>query len=149
MYIKNNKYYANAGYYLTSGVNVGSELPIELEDIIEMPVYLEDMEICQGGNTLVAVCSNDKVSFLVSNDGSVPTYASLKTDIIKSRYSNDDQIAIMLNIDNDTEESKLNYQRMQEWREYATNVAKKIMELYDERGTQSPSGEQQDVEADS
>lgn len=44
-------------------------------------------------------------------------YAYIKTFIIKLHYSNDDQIAIMLNNNVD----KMN--EMQEWREYASEVA--------------------------
>lgn len=47
------------------------------------------------------------------------TYAAIKTFIIKLHYSNDDQIAIMLNND---EEKMI---KMQEWREYASLTAKK------------------------
>lgn len=47
------------------------------------------------------------------------SYAYIKTFIIKLHYSNDDQIAIMLNNDED----KMN--EMQEWREYATTIANK------------------------
>lgn len=46
------------------------------------------------------------------------SYAAIKTFIIKLHYSNDDQIAIMLN-DN---EDKM--KEMQEWREYAASVAR-------------------------
>ena len=46
------------------------------------------------------------------------TYAYIKTFIIKLHYSNDDQIAIMLNDD----ENKM--REMQEWREYAASVAR-------------------------
>lgn len=47
------------------------------------------------------------------------SYAYIKTFIIKLHYSNDDQIAIILNNDED----KMN--EMQEWREYASEVARK------------------------
>jgi hypothetical protein len=46
-------------------------------------------------------------------------YAAIKTFIIKLHYSNDDQIAIMLNGD----EEKM--KEMQEWREYASYIARK------------------------
>lgn len=46
------------------------------------------------------------------------SYAAIKTLIIKLHYSNDDQIAIMLNND----EKKM--REMQEWREFASRVAK-------------------------
>ena len=47
------------------------------------------------------------------------TYAAIKTFIIKLRYSNDDQIAIMLNGDQER------YDTMQAWREYAREIATK------------------------
>lgn len=50
------------------------------------------------------------------------SYAHIKTFIIKLHYSNDDQIAIMLN-DDDAKMAE-----MQEWRNYAASVAKKYTE---------------------
>ena len=50
-------------------------------------------------------------------------YASVKTAVIKMRYSNDDQMAIVLNKDNGEEDALL-YERMQEWREFAAEVAR-------------------------
>ena len=47
------------------------------------------------------------------------SYAAIKTLIIKLHYSNDDQIAIMLNDDEDK------MRDMQEWREFASLTAKK------------------------
>ena len=47
------------------------------------------------------------------------SYSEIKTTIIKLHYSNDDQIAIMLN--NDEEKMR----EMQEWREFASLTAKK------------------------
>ena len=52
-------------------------------------------------------------------------YASIKERIIKSRYSNDDQIAIMLNRERSEEDNVL-YQKMQEWREFAAEIARII-----------------------
>ena len=56
------------------------------------------------------------------------SYAEWKTKIIKWRYSNDDQIAILINKD-DSEEDIIKYNRMQEWREYAAKLARKIINL--------------------
>lgn len=54
------------------------------------------------------------------------SYAAIKTFIIKLHYSNDDQIAIMLNNEIDMSgEATERYREMQEWREYATTIAKK------------------------
>ncbi|MBQ0119127.1 MAG: hypothetical protein KBS42_05140 [Bacteroidales bacterium] len=130
MYIKNNKHYADAGKYLACGLTVGYEFPTDV-DVTEHNVLLYDMELRTAKSGAVnAHCTDGKISFGVkSSDSDVPTYAGLKTRIIKMRYSNDDQIAIMLNKDSGDEERLAEYQRMQEWREYATNVAHKIMEL--------------------
>ena len=58
------------------------------------------------------------------------TYSSIKTQIIKSRYSNDDQIAIILNKDN-SEEDILAFNRMQSWRNMATDIAKSAINITD------------------
>lgn len=50
------------------------------------------------------------------------TYEGIKTKIIKSRYSNDDQIAIILNKDK-SDSDMLDYQRMQDWRDFAQKIA--------------------------
>ena len=47
--------------------------------------------------------------------------------MIKKRYSNDDQIAIMLNAQL-SEEDKIYYDKMQEWREFSGYIAKSIDE---------------------
>ena len=54
-------------------------------------------------------------------------YGALKAQFIKMRYSNDDQIAIMLNKDN-SEEDEIYYNKMQEWRDWSGEMAKKIVE---------------------
>lgn len=54
------------------------------------------------------------------------SYATIKTFIIKLHYSNDDQLAIMLNNEIDMSgEATENYRKMQEWREFASEVARK------------------------
>lgn len=47
--------------------------------------------------------------------------------MIKKQYSNDDQIAIMLNAQL-SEEDKMYYDKMQEWRKFSGYVAKLINE---------------------
>ena len=47
--------------------------------------------------------------------------------MIKKQYSNDDQIAIMLNAQL-SEEDKMYYDKMQEWREFSGYIAKSIDE---------------------
>lgn len=53
------------------------------------------------------------------------SYGSIKKAIIQLRYSNDDQMALILNKD-DSEEDSILYQKMQEWREFASTVARKV-----------------------
>lgn len=53
------------------------------------------------------------------------TYAYIKTAVIKIRYSNDDQIALMLNYQVNPEGYEEAYNAMQEWRDYAALIANK------------------------
>lgn len=53
-------------------------------------------------------------------------YASIKERIIKSRYSYDEQLAIILNKDKSADDAIL-YEKMQEWREFAGTVARTAM----------------------
>lgn len=132
MYIKNNKYYADAGHYLASGLTIGYELPIGMENIVEKEVTLWDMELrTSKAGTVNAHCTDGLISFGVKNGEDEADYAKLKTNIIKMRYTNDDQIAIMLNKD-EGGEKLLDYERMQAWREWASQVAHKIMDLVNE-----------------
>ena len=70
--------------------------------------------------------SEDKLAQRVFKNG---TYADYKKAIIQKKYSNDDQIAIMLNKDSGEEIDLLAYQKMQEWRDWASLVARKILEI--------------------
>lgn len=56
-------------------------------------------------------------------------YASIKEHLIKSRYTYDEQLAIMLNKDK-TSDGKLQYSRMQAWRDFAGEIAR----IVDEEG---------------
>jgi hypothetical protein len=55
-------------------------------------------------------------------------YGSWKSKIIGKQFNNDDQIAIMLNKD-DSDEDMMLFVKMQEWRAWASIVAKKIMSI--------------------
>lgn len=55
------------------------------------------------------------------------SYAEIKTFIIKLHYSNDDQIALMLNYQNNPSKYEQAYQNMQNWRDYAGNIASKYV----------------------
>lgn len=57
-------------------------------------------------------------------------YVSLKTTFVKKRYSNDDQIAIMLNYNSGEYYDVMFYEKMQEWRTFAGDMAKQLEALH-------------------
>ncbi len=57
------------------------------------------------------------------------SYEGVKSAIVRSRYSYDDQIAVMLNKDSEEQEDIRYYQKMQEWREFAGEIAKAVVAL--------------------
>lgn len=95
-------------FYDKNGIKLEKPHRLALSDFIEIP---------------------DEIPPTVTIDGfeynfKGKTYAEIKTFIIKLHYSNDDQIAIMLNKDMN-EEAAEKYEKMQEWREFASEVAGK------------------------
>ncbi|WP_300505195.1 hypothetical protein [uncultured Duncaniella sp.] len=50
------------------------------------------------------------------------SYAGIKTSIIKSRYTPDDQMALILNRDRSEADTAL-YEQMQQWRAFAADIA--------------------------
>lgn len=126
MYKKGNVVYADAYKYLvhkSKGIIAfalsGDESEFEEK---EFPIPIK---IIDEGNGFYSIQGVPKVKFYFSKSD----YATVKTEMIKKRYSNDDQIAIMLNKDSGLEEDLFAYQKMQEWREWASTVAKKIVEV--------------------
>lgn len=124
MFKKGNKLYADAGKYLVrkdkrkyafTVINESEDNYDELD--LNNPL---DLEI--NGN--IIKYQNGCFSFIIDKKD----YASIKKSIIKSRYSNDDQLAIMLNKDN-SEEDAILYNKMQEWRDWAGNLAKQIEKI--------------------
>jgi hypothetical protein len=59
---------------------------------------------------------------------SCANYGDWKSKIVGKQFTINDQIAIMLNKE-DSEEDRLLYDKMQEWREWSGKFAKKIMEV--------------------
>lgn len=114
MYQIRNKVYSEAGYILIGERKKGYQFEGQLSDFTEKKIRLFDMEI-----------HGEYVTYsgITQYIGKNPTYEQLKGDMVKRRYSNDDQIAIMLNGDQDA------MQKMQEWRDWSTKVATKIMNL--------------------
>lgn len=118
MYIKNNKTYAEPYKYLLkegAGRIVALHLGEAREDFEERDMTLPIQAKIEGP---LVKWENGLFAALPES----MTYEGIKTKIIKSRYSNDDQLAIILNKDNGPE-GILDYQRMQSWREMAADVA--------------------------
>lgn len=55
------------------------------------------------------------------------TYAEAKTAAVKLYYSNDDQIALMINYQFDSETYRDAYFEMQSWREIAARIATRLI----------------------
>lgn len=119
MYTKGETTYADAGCILISQTSKGYKLSKSLQDIREHNINLDDITV------------SDKFikidNILIANQKGF-TYADWKKYIIKWRYSNDDQIAIILNKDN-SEEDKMLFDKMQEWRDWAGQLAHILAEL--------------------
>ena len=120
MFIKNNVVYADAGNILISKTAIGYSLIDDITNIQEQHINLQDMKL--------------EGEFLKYSDGLIVQwyknldYTGWKADIIKWRYTTDDQIAIILNKD-ESAEKLLEYNRMQEWRDWAGALANKILSI--------------------
>ena len=94
------------------------------EPLLEVPGHFEEVDQDTEYIEVLPVLQDGKISAYGISLGEVadPDYNSVKTAIIKSRYSYDDQIAIMLN-KADSPEDERKFKRMQDWRRYAAEVA--------------------------
>ena len=122
MFVKGDVVYADIGYYLQDKVsnNISLSHKGSMEDFneLEMPkdlgIRVNGTIIFYAGKLALAPKSID--------------YVGIKTQMIKTRYSNDDQIALMLN-ERSTEEDKFFFNKMQEWREWSGWFAKEVMKV--------------------
>lgn len=122
MYKIGNYNFADAGYYLKRGSSIAYFFEDIGEEIQEIEATVDDMH--KVGS--IILWSEDKLAQRVVKNG---TYGDYKKAIIQKKYSNDDQIAIMLNKDSGEEADLEAYAKMQEWREWASLAAKKIMSI--------------------
>lgn len=122
MYKIGNYTFADAGYHLKRGGSIAYFFEDNGQEVQEVNTNIEDMH--KSGSLII--WSGNKIGQSVIKNGD---YGDYKKAIIQKKYSNDDQIAIMLNKDSGLEEDLFAYQKMQEWREWASIVAKKIMEV--------------------
>lgn len=120
MYNTKQYIYPDAGKILKSGNRYGYKFGSN-ENVSELDIQIDDMIIdgkyIKYSNGLIKEIYNPNES-----------YDQIKARIIKRLFSNDDQIAIILNKE-DSEEDLLLYNKMQEWRAWAGVVAKKIKNL--------------------
>lgn len=121
MYKVRNKVYAEAGSILIGKNKRGYSFLGELNEFSEKAIRLDDMKV--------------DGQFLVYSDGLIrelydpsATYEQLKAKYVKRLFSNDDQIAIMLNKDKSAADAEL-FDKMQEWRDWCGVLAKKVASL--------------------
>ncbi|WP_455963012.1 hypothetical protein [Bacteroides bouchesdurhonensis] len=117
MFVKGNTVYADTFKYLKH----------KEKRIIALSVKgsADDYEELSMNDPLDVEVSNEMIFWNNRRFANRPehlTKEGVKTSIIHSRYSNDDQIAIMLNKDA-SEEDAMYYQKMQEWRDFAAYIA--------------------------
>lgn len=120
MYQSKNKIYADAGCILKyKNKTAYTFKDVDLNDVIEVKINLDDMK--KDGKFI-------KYSTELKEYISCTEYGDWKTKIIKKQFSNDDQIAIMLN-KNDSDDDLMLFNKMQEWRAWSSIVAKKIISI--------------------
>lgn len=120
MYTIGNWTFTDAGYYLKRGSSIAYFFEDNGEEIQEITATIDDMK--RVGNLLL--WSDGCLAQRVIPNG---VYADYKKAIIQKKYNNDDQIAIMLNKDSGEEVDLMAYRKMQEWREWSSLVARKII----------------------
>ena len=120
MYTIGNWIFTDAGCYLKRGSSIAYFFEDNGEEIQEKTATIDDMK--RVGNLLL--WSDGCLAQRVIPNG---VYADYKKAIIQKKYNNDDQIAIMLNKDSGEEVDLMAYRKMQEWREWSSLVARKII----------------------
>lgn len=120
MYIEKDTVYSEPGCCLRYQNRIGYHFPADYE-VVEEKIDFDKFTI---KNNIVHY-HNGLLVFLLNPEWNYDDY---KRHIIKLRYSNDDQIAIMLNKD-DSDDDLLKYNRMMEWRRFASFLAKRLINL--------------------
>lgn len=124
MYKLKNIVYADGSKILTSGNFKGYHKEGNLEDFEEVTIDLSTIVIVDN----IIKFNNGFVEIYLLEHRKNLDYAGWKKEIISWLFNNDDQIAIILNKDN-SEEDLLRFNKMQEWREWAGQLANKILEM--------------------
>ena len=121
MYKVRNKVYAEAGSLLIGKNKRGYVFIGEVSDFSEEAIRIDDMKV--EGNFLIY--SNGKIREIYNPN---QTFEQLKAKYVKRLFSNDDQIAIMLNKDRSAEDAEL-FEKMQEYRDWCGVLAKKVISM--------------------
>ena len=123
MFTKGEKVFSEEGKYLTSKDKrkYGFVLNGTIDEFDEFSIN-SPLDIKISGN-LILFQNNKLACFPETMD-----YVGIKTKLIKMKYSNDDQIALILNKDNSEEDAAL-YEYMQNWREWASYFAKEVVKI--------------------
>lgn len=116
--------YADAGNLIRGARTLGFQSLSSWGEFTEEAVNLDDMRLVDG----VVVCNGGMFHWTFPQTD----YGSVKKHVIGLRYSNDDQIAIILNRE-ESEDGALAYDKMQEWRDWASVVAKKVVALFNQK----------------
>ena len=122
MYILKGNVHAEAGKILVSDNKIGFFFKNSSDDFTERLIETDSLVVENG------FVKFDVFSWDIHN---LRSYDDLKKYFVGKKYSNDDQIAIILNKD-DSEEDSIAYEKMQEWRAWASYMARKIVELINE-----------------
>ena len=114
MYTFKNKVFADAGCILQYKNKVAFNLEdVDKNDVLEIKFNLENIQ--KIGNFVVYSCGlKDHIDSI-----------NWKKKWVNKQFTNDDQIAIILNKDN-SEEDLFLFNKMQEWRQWSGVVAKTI-----------------------
>lgn len=123
MFQKGNKVYAEVGNYLRHKTKrmIGLTIVGNIEDYEEIPLN-EPLDI---------VVEKDMFYFnnrMFACKPEAMDYSGIKTKLITSRYSNDDQMALILNHGKSEEDTEL-FNKMQEWRDWSGAIAKLVLQM--------------------
>lgn len=118
MYKKNTTAYAEPGELLVSSSPKGRKISFKVSGYATLEVLSTQLNVKAMDSGRVQIYDN----FICTPPSMA--YEAIKTHIIKMVFSQDDQLALMLN--KDTPDGAMLYAKMQEWRAFAAEVAKAI-----------------------
>ena len=120
--------YLGAVYYLGS-----IKLYEPLTEIIEHYEEIDnETEQSYGNDYVEYVGDNLFVNGIYMGAPKSPCFNDLKASIVSTKYSYDDQLAILCNMGDGDEVSRLKYLEMQGWRQYASQTAKTVEKIINE-----------------